>query len=234
MTLSDLRQHILTRLGAPVINIELAPEQMDLYITDAVNKFIEVHFDGLDDGYIFLDVLAGTSSYVLPSNVHSVLKVMSASSKFLTDEPLLVNPYLVGNTTNISSDFSMVDYEIFSQQIAQAKYITGRCVMFEYNATTCTLNILGIPDKNERVALHIHSAPEDITQIYGNTWLKKYSTALCQIAWAQNISKYEGATLPGGISLNFQQILSEGKEAKEQLETELYERYQEPIDFMIG
>ena len=80
----------------------------------------------------------------------------------------------------------------------------------------------------------MHSSPVDLEFVYENLWFKKYSTALCQIAWAQNISKFEGATLPGGVSLNYAQILQEGKEAKELLETELDEKYQEPIDFYFG
>lgn len=238
MTKSDLRQSILTRLGSPVINIELAPEQMDLYIQDTVDKFIEVHYDGLDEGVIFLNIEPGTVEYDLPGNIHSVMEIMSPASAATFDpgDPLLIQPFLVGDhySTN-SGQFSFLDLELWNQNLAQWKnYLAGDRTMFQFNSTTGKLKLFVDPTSAKTIALKVHAAPATFEAIYGNSWVQKYATALCQIAWAQNISKYEGATLPGGVSLNYAQILAEGKEAKELLETELYEKYQEPIDFFFG
>lgn len=238
MTKSDLRQAILTRLGAPVINIELAPEQMDLYIKDTVDKFIEVHYDGLDEGVVFLNITAGTAEYDLPGNIHSVMEIMSpaSSSSISPGDPLLIQPFLVGDTYSQTGQFSFLDFELWNQNFAQWQSYSkqGKQTMFQYNSTTGKLKLFVEPTSDKTIALKVHAAPSTFEDIYGNSWVQKYATALCQIAWAQNISKYEGATLPGGVSLNYAQILAEGKEAKELLETELYERYQEPIDFFFG
>lgn len=242
MNKSDLRQRILTRLGAPVINIELAPEQMDLYIQDAVDKFIEVHYDGLDTGVIFVNIVTDQAEYTLPGNVHSVMEIMNSNAG-IVDEPLLVNPYRYSGNYYVgdygqgySTHFSYLDVELYNQNFAtwQNYSSQGKEEMFQYNSTTGILKLFVTPKEDKTMALKIHSAPATFDTLYENSWLQKYSTALCQIAWAQNISKYEGGTLPGGVSLNFTQILAEGKEAKEALELELYERYQEPIDFFFG
>jgi hypothetical protein len=241
MTKADLRRHILTRLGAPVINIELAPEQMDIYINDAIKRFIEVHYDGLDTGVIFLSVNPGTTTYTLPSNIHSVMEIMSSNgSAEAPGDLVLVNPYMSGDTYSVGnynySNFSFVDMEMYNQNMAMWRSYgsAGQQTMFQHNSTTGELSLFVNPTESCILALKVHASPETHELLYENEWVQKFSTCLCQIAWAQNISKYEGATLPGGVNLNFQQILAEGKESKEFLETELYERYQEPIDFYFG
>ena len=233
MTLIELRAEILIRLGSPVINIELDDTQMDLYISDTIDKFIEVHYDGLDEGYIFLDQVVDQNEYILPNNIFSVMEIMSMDNALFNDEPMLVNPFLVGNSS-ATYDSGMLDLTMFNQTIAQYNNMMKEQILFEFNKTTHILNILNASDTDSKVALKVHQSPTDVENLYNNTWVKKYSTALSQIAWAQNISKYEGATLPGGVSLNYQQILSEGKEMKEMLEEELYTKYSEPIDFFFG
>ena len=227
MTIIELRQHILNRLGSPVINIELASEQMDIHINDTVEKFIETHYDGLDEGYIFLDVTVGTSEYTLPSTVHSVLEIVSTTGyPSATGEPLLVNPYLVGNTYafgGLGVSGSVLDVELYNQTMAMYENRMEMKILFEYNSTTDLIKILAPPKEDIRYALRVHASPVDTETIYNNTWVQKYATTLCKIQWGENVGKFEGATLPGGVSLNYQRIIDEGKENKEKLEEELYE-----------
>jgi hypothetical protein len=232
MTIIELRAHIKIRLGAPVINIELDDAQMDIYIVDAVDKFIEVHYDGLDDGYQFLTLIRDQQVYVLDDNIHSVLDVMSVSDSLLNDEPLLINPYLVGNTYGGASN--ILDLEMFRQSVSVWESYLETSKMYQFNSTTHQLKILEIPESNITVALRVHAAPLSNEMIYNNSWVKKFSTALCKKAWAGNLKKFDGATLPGGVSLNWSEILNEAKEEIESLETELYERYQEPVDFRFA
>jgi hypothetical protein len=255
MTLAELRQRTLIRLGSPVINVEIAPEQIDVMVGDAINRFIEVHYDGLDEGVVFLQVTPGTKEYTLPTNVHSVMEIMTTSAGSTIDEPLLVHPNLVGNhyvgnygggygsgaadltgyQAGYSGDFSFLDMELYRQYMATWSNYLEEQTLFQYNSTTGKLTLFVDPPKAATIALKIHSAPETLDKIYENEWVQKYTAALCKILWGGfNIGKFEGATLPGGVSLNFQQILSEGKEEKEFLETELYERYQEPVDFFFA
>jgi hypothetical protein len=106
--------------------------------------------------------------------------------------------------------------------------------MFEYNSSTNKLFILETPEKIEKLALKIHRSPESIEKVYENSWAQKYIAALCKIAWGQNIGKFAGGTLPGGVALDYNRIIQEGKEEKQELEEELYSRYSEPYDFFTA
>jgi len=229
MTLIEFRQQILIRLGSPVINIEIASEQMDLYISDTVNKFIETHYDGLDEGVIFLDLTADEDEYTLPNNIHSALEIFSLSSSLIMDEPLLVHPYLVGNVTYSYSN-TVLDLILFQQNVAQYQDIIKDQKLFEFNTTTHILKLLEIPTKDERIAIRVHASPTDLELLYENIWVSKYATALCKLAWGQNIGKFAGATLPGGVQLDYQRIIEEANQEIEKLDLELIEKYQEPIN----
>ena len=48
--------------------------------------------------------------------------------------------------------------------------------------------------------------------------MKKYVTALIKRQWGQNLSKFEGVQLPGGVTLQGRQILEDANTEIEKLE----------------
>ena len=56
------------------------------------------------------------------------------------------------------------------------------------------------------------------TDVYNDVWLKKYVTALIKKQWGQNLSKFEGVQLPGGVTLQGRQILEDANTEIEKLE----------------
>jgi hypothetical protein len=64
--------------------------------------------------------------------------------------------------------------------------------------------------------------------------LKRYATALIKKQWGNNLKKFEGIQMPGGVTLNGQKIYDEAVEEIRYLETEMESSYQEPPNFMMG
>ena len=62
--------------------------------------------------------------------------------------------------------------------------------------------------------------PNDMTDIYNDMWLKKYATALCKYQWGENLSQFQGIQLPGGVTLDGQQLKQEAQEEIQRLEEE--------------
>ena len=232
MILTNFRTHIKKRLGFPAVNIEVTNEQIDILINDALEKFIEVHYDGLDEGYLFLNTEADVKSYTIANTIHSVLDVIGMNKNFSLGEPLLVTPYTYTDISSTSRD--VVDLTLFRQSYSMYQDEMTETIRFEFNSTTHIFSLLEAPISPKTIALRVHASPEDLELLYENTWIQKYSTALIKYQWGQNLSKYAGGLLPGGVSLNYDLIMTEGKEAIEKLEEELYERYQEPPDFAIA
>lgn len=70
--------------------------------------------------------------------------------------------------------------------------------------------------------------------MYNDRWLKQYATALLKKQWGENLIKYDGITLPGGVSYNASGILSSANEDISSLESEMQMRYEEMPQFLVG
>ena len=53
--------------------------------------------------------------------------------------------------------------------------------------------------------------PNDFTKVYNDPFLKMYFTALLKRQWGQNLIKFRGVKLPGGLELNGREIYDDGQ-----------------------
>ena len=67
--------------------------------------------------------------------------------------------------------------------------------------------------------------PNTYTDVYGDRWLREYTTQLFKRQWGENLKKFEGMQLPGGLQFNGQQIWSEAEEAILRMESEVTTNY---------
>ena len=77
-------------------------------------------------------------------------------------------------------------------------------------------------------------APATYTEVYDDMFLKKYATALIKKQWGANMSKFSGIQMPGGVTLNGDQIFQEAAQEIVQIEEEMQKKYELPPTFMIG
>ena len=64
--------------------------------------------------------------------------------------------------------------------------------------------------------------------------MKKYATALVKTQWGRNLTKYNQVNLPGGITMNGDQILSQGREDLKELESRFAMDWADPALDMVG
>lgn len=76
--------------------------------------------------------------------------------------------------------------------------------------------------------------PMDFNKVYNDWWLKKYLTSLIKKQWGQNMIKFQGVQLPGGITLNGRQLYDDAVLEIEKLEEQLHNEYELPPMDMIG
>ena len=75
---------------------------------------------------------------------------------------------------------------------------------------------------------------EEYTQAYNDFWLKRYATALIKRQWGENLIKFTGVTMLGGVSMNGETIYNEAIREIGELETEGRLTWEEPLLFDIG
>ena len=76
--------------------------------------------------------------------------------------------------------------------------------------------------------------PASASDVYNDWWLKRYLVATIKKQWGQNLMKFQGVMLPGGVSLNGRQIFDDAVREIEQIEYELKTEYELPPLDLIG
>jgi hypothetical protein len=75
--------------------------------------------------------------------------------------------------------------------------------------------------------------PNEFTKVYNDSFLKKYLTALIKKQWGQNLIKFRGVKLPGGIELNGREIYDDAAREIDELKSVMsLEHELPPYDFI--
>mgnify|MGYP001129088069 FL=1 len=76
--------------------------------------------------------------------------------------------------------------------------------------------------------------PTTYTDIYDDIYLKRYATALIKKQWGANLSKFNGVTMLGGVTMNGETLYTQAIEEQNKLEEEIQLAFELPINYMIG
>ena len=76
--------------------------------------------------------------------------------------------------------------------------------------------------------------PATFTDIFNDMYLKRYATALIKRQWGANLSKFNGVSMLGGVTMNGETIYSQAQEELQRLEEQIQLAFELPINYMIG
>ncbi len=76
--------------------------------------------------------------------------------------------------------------------------------------------------------------PANFAGVYNDSFLKKYLTALIKKQWGQNLIKFKGVKLPGGIELNGREMYDDAERELQQLKESMSTEYELPPLDLIG
>lgn len=234
----ELKQRALRELGAPVLNINVADEQLEDRIDDALALFFEFNLEGSVKTYIKHTLSkeeAEENRFQLPNNVISVLGIVKEGRGF------------GGNANNLSyvatvSDlFGSVNQSV-SNYVISTQYIETMSKLFNpekriwFNYSRGLLMFETPLKEGDTIVLSVwvNLDPETNNILWENRWLRAYTTSLFKKQWGINLTKFTNATLPGGVSFNGEMILNEAKQEIEMLKNELHSMYEYPPMFFMG
>ena len=76
--------------------------------------------------------------------------------------------------------------------------------------------------------------PNDYARVWNDSFLKKYLTSLIKKQWGQNLIKFQGVKLPGGVELNGRQIYDDAQKELDVLMEKMSNTYELPPLDLIG
>ena len=76
--------------------------------------------------------------------------------------------------------------------------------------------------------------PNQFSGVYNDSFLKKYLTQLIKRQWGQNLIKFRGVKLPGGVELNGREMYEDAERELESIREKMSSEYEVPPLDMIG
>ena len=175
----------------------------------------------------------------VPKSVQSVLRVLPSSS-FGNMNMFDFRYQMRLNDLWDFSSASVIQYQMLMLHLDMLDMILvgEKPIEFNVNQGRLYINMDWKNDINigEYIIIECYRKldPTVWTDIYDNLWLKKYSTALIKKQWGENLIKFNGVTMLGGVTMNGEMIYNEAKEDIERLEEESKLTWEEPLFFDIG
>ena len=238
MTKIELIRYIKRQLGHPVINIEIADEQIEDIINDTLDLFHEYHMDALKLKWKETSLIAGTQNYTMDSDVFSIVDIFGYKNQNLIgiedDQGMLLKSAYVGNVGYFADQYSAPDIEVIRQQYQLFMSSIRRDYLFNYSYLEKQLKFLVDIQANETVNVLCNCFVDSEDYNYSSLWFRKYCVAMSGLAWSQNIGKYSGTTLPGNSSFNYNDIFNKYETLRIELNEQILERYSVPYGIEIG
>ena len=278
---TELKQYCLRQLGAPVLEINVADEQIDDLMDDALQYFQERHFDGVERMYLKHqltqdEVDRGQASNEADStNTVGIVTTSATStnisgygttvtnwyenSNFLQvpDSVIGIEKVFKFDSSTISTGMFSIKYQLFLNDLYQfssldlLQYAMTKTYLEDIDRLLTTDKQIRFNQRQDRLYLDIDWSAEDkdnwlviecfrivdpnsFTGIYNDSFLKRYLTALIKRQWGQNLIKFTGVKLPGGIELNGRQIYDDAQVELDKIQEMMSNTYELPPFDMIG
>jgi hypothetical protein len=239
----EFKDYILRRLGAPVIDINVDDEQVEDRIDDALLKFRDYHYDGTEHVYLPYQVTAEdrVNKYVtLPEGIIGVTRIFDINDSYNAMNLFNIRYQLHLNELFNISSVSVTPYVVAMRHIEFLEEVFVGKKPIRFNRHMDKLHIDMKWDEDVQVGQYIiidcyrTVDPDVYTDVWNDPWLKQYATALVKRQWGENLKKFEGMNLPGGLTFNGQKIWDEAREEIEKLDNEVINSYSLPVTDMIG
>lgn len=239
---ATFKENCLRRLGAPVIEINVSDEQVDDRVDEALTYYWDYHFDGTEKQYYKHQITQQnkTDGYItMPDNIIGVINLFAIGEGLNTNNLFNIRYQIALNDLYTLTNVSLVPYYMAMQHIATLEEILVGRQPIRYNRHRNRLHIdvdWNKVNTGEYVIVEAYQIvdPDTFTDVWKDRWLLQYGTALIKRQWGNNLKKFSGMMMPGGIQFNGQQIYDEAIEEIRLLEQDMIISYSLPVADMVG
>lgn len=276
-TRQELIDYCKRKLGAPVLEINVADEQIDDLVDDAIQLFQERHFDGVYPTFYKYKITQndidrgrspGNNSVVGLATTSVTTSIVGTATTFTYTENsnyLQVPPNIIGvnkifqfdGNNAITNNMFSIKYQLFLNDVYSfgaleiLSYAMVKTYLEDLDFLLNTQKQIRFNKRQDRLYLDIDWGgisvgtyiiidcystldPNDYSRIYNDSFLKPYLTSLIKRQWGQNLIKFQGVKLPGGIELNGRQIYDDGQKEIDALMEKMSNTYELPPYDLIG
>jgi hypothetical protein len=275
-TRQELINYCLRKLGAPVLEINVAQEQIEDLVDDAIQFFQERHFDGVYQTYLKYQITQNDIDRGRSKGTDGVGITTTSTSSNINQSQIQFDYYENSNylqipshvigvnkifhfegSNSISSGMFSIKYQLFLNDI----YYWGSTELLTYSMVKryledidfllTTQKQIRYNKRQDRLYLDIDWSslrvgeyliidcyrtldPNDYSKVWNDSFLKPYLTSLIKKQWGQNLIKFQGVKLPGGVELNGRQMYDDALREIDDIMNKMSNTYELPPLDMIG
>lgn len=135
--------------------------------------------------------------------------------------------------TTASSNVVVGTGTIFDQEVIENDFVTfgNQTLQIDKINSPTSITVRG-PFTDTQTGVSMTSA--GYSDVWNDRFLKKYATALIKLQWGNNLSKFSGIQMPGGVTLDGVRIMTEAQEEINKLEEEMHIINVLPGEIMMG
>ena len=185
-----------------------------------------------------IDYTEGSNYLPLPDSVIAVQKVFKMDSSTISAGIVNLKYQIFLNDLYYYGAIDLLNYGMTKSYLETLDYMLNPDVQIRFNKKNSRLYLdLNVKELTENHFLIIDCYrvvdPQSESNVYNDHWLKQYTTSLIKRQWGQNLIKFTGVKLPGGLELNGRQIYDDAVMELEKLDEKLMQEYaMPPLDFV--
>ena len=177
----------------------------------------------------------------IPADVVGVTKVFGLASNAVRNNLFGIEYQIFLNDLYAVGSLDFLNYYMVKTWMETMDMVlnNGSFVQFRFNMRQNRLYVdvgKDMLDQDIHVIVECHRAldPDTFTEVYSDVFLKKYTTALIKRQWGQNLIKFNGIQLPGGVAINGREIFEDAQKEIAEIEEMSTTTYEFPPFDMIG
>ena len=175
----------------------------------------------------------------MPSSVIGVNQIFKIRSDTVYDGLFNLRYQLFLNDLYAFGSIDLLQYSMVQTYLEDITFLLNPDMRYRFNIRQDRLYIdadFGVLNKDDFFVIDCFRIldPNDFTRVYNDPFLKRYFTALCKKQWGQNLIKFQGVQLPGGIQLNGRQIYDDGVKELDEIRAKMSSDYEMPPLDLIG
>ena len=239
----EFKDYCKRRLGHPVVEINVDDQQVEDRVDDAIRYYQDYHMDGVEHVYLKHQMTAEdkTNEYItIPDAITGIVKVFDIGDALQSSNLFNIRYQIHLNDLFDFTSSTYVPYITAMRHVEQLEEIFVGKKPIRYNRHMDKLYIDMdwtndvLADEYLIIECYRVLDPSTYTDIWKDWWLQKYATALIKRQWGENMKKFEGLQLPGGVQMNGQKVWEEAIEEVNKLEEDMITGYSLPVSDMTG
>ena len=181
-----------------------------------------------------------TSNFIqVPDSVVGIEKIFKLDTSSISGGMFSLKYQLFLNDMYNFNSVELLQYAMVKRYLEDIDFLltTDKQVRFNKRQDRLYLDIdWGAQSAGNFMVIDCYRAlnPDSFTQVYNDSFLKRYLTALIKRQWGQNLSKFRGVKLPGGIELNGGEILQQAEQELSDIKSRMSMEYELPPYDFIG